>query len=178
MTRRWGLVGLGAIALTIGCGVPQPHAARSVAQLASYIQAPSASDREVIAPISYRSPRYPFHSERFAFKNGRFFPIDDGMGPNGDTSFFYDGADFYVAVNAAAGSQRAMAQASSGPTPLVLGFGTGPLPARIGDTFAFHTPEGTATLTVTELASGSMRFTGQGGGSGTGEVRFRYHMEP
>lgn len=175
-TARWALGGA-AIALLAGCG-SAPAASRQVAQLAAPIQAPTISDREVIAPIWYRNPRYPFHSDRFVFRSGRFVPIDDGMGPNGDASFFFNGSDFFVAVNAGGGSPRTMASASAGADPAGLGFGTGPLPAKVGDTFAFTLPDGTATLTVTGLSRGSMRFAGRDGGAGTGTVRFRYHLVP
>ncbi|HEY9899293.1 MAG TPA: hypothetical protein V6D00_08940 [Pantanalinema sp.] len=170
---RWAIGAGAAISLLAGCGRAPAPGPREIAQLAA-IQVPTLADREVIAPIWYRNPRYPFHSDRFGFKSGRFFPIDDGMGPDGDASFFYNGSDFYVAVNAAAGSPRTMAAASA---PSALAFGTGPLVARVGDTFAFQSPEGTATLTVTGLATGSMRFSGREG-SGSGAVRFRYHVEP
>lgn len=174
-TRCLALGGGLTLALVAGCSTAPAPASRQVAQLAPPIQAPTLTDREVIAPVWYRNPRYPFHSDRFAFKSGRFFPIDDGMGPSGDASFFYDGSDFFVAVNAAAGSSRTLASASAGADPSRLGFGTGPLPAKVGETFAFQIPEGTATLTVTGVSAGSMRFSGRDG-SGTGAVRFRYHL--
>ncbi|MNY16126.1 hypothetical protein D3C86_1493750 [compost metagenome] len=99
------------------------------------------------------------------------------MGPNGDASFFYNGSDFYVAVNAGGASPRTMAVARPNAGPEALAYGTGPLPAKTGDTFAFRTPDGTATLTITDLASGSMHFA-KSEGSGTGAVRFRYHLVP
>ncbi|MBO9541017.1 hypothetical protein J7643_10540 [bacterium] len=177
-TRRgtWAVGGGLALVLVAGCGSPAP-ALRAVAAREAPLVSPTLADREVIAPIWYRNPRYPFHSERFAFKSGRFFPIDDGMGPSGDASFFYNGSDFYVAVNAGGGSPRTMAAARPNAAPEALDFGTGPLQAKVGDTFAFRTPDGTATLTVTGLASGSMHFA-KSEGSGTGTVRFRYHLMP
>ncbi len=176
MRRVIGMMGVAALVAGLaGCGTPPagattPSAALRTVQAppAAAAQLPEADSQLATAPITYRNPRYPLHSDRFEFRTGSFRPIDDGMGPRGDVSFFYNGDTFYVTVNTQAGSDRGIAPQAA------TTYQQGPLPLTPGARYTVRTPDGLATLRIERLDPGTMRLTPEAG-SGSGAVVFRYH---
>lgn len=179
MRRFVGMMGVAAaVAGLVGCGTPAatvPATAESralqtlPATVTQVAPLPEAESQLATAPITYRNARYPLHSDRFEFKSGTFQPIDDGMGPRGDVSFFYNGEQFYVIVNAHAGSDRAIAPQAA------TTYQQGPLPIAPGARYTVRTPDGTASIEIERLDAGTMRLTPEAG-SGSGAVVFRYHF--
>lgn len=169
MLRLAGMMGMAAVGASLmGCGAPAAPTAPATAPRA--LQAlPTAASHEATAPIVYRSPRYPLHSDRFEFRTGTFQSLDDGMGPRGDVSFFYNGEQFFVLVNTQAGSDRGIAPQAS------TRYQQGPLAVAPGASFQVRTPDGLAVLEIERLDPGTMRLTPQEG-SGSGAVVFRYRM--
>jgi len=178
MRRVAGMMGMAALmAALAGCAtapaapttaLPAPRALKT--QLASATQAiPEGPSQEATASIVYRNPRYPLHSDRFEFRSGTFQPIDDGMGPRGDVSFFYNGEQFFVIANSAAGSDRGIAPQTDG------GFRQGPFQLAPGARYRVKTPDGLAWLEIERLDPGTMQLTPQQG-SGSGAVVFRYRL--
>lgn len=141
-----------------GCEAPSPAARRMEL----------AAPAEAVAMITYHSPRRPLHSDRFELATGRFMPGDDGMGPEGDLDFFFDGARFYLATNQGGGARRALAPAGPAPT-----FSGAPVALHEGDAFLVQTPQGIGQLWITRLASGSLHLSPSAIG-GEGEIAFRY----
>lgn len=173
-----GMMGMAAVVASLaGCGAPAATAplATETRALQTLPAAPaqlaplSEDSRVATAPITYRNARYPLHSDRFEFRTGTFQPIDDGMGPRGDVSFFYNGERFFVIVNAHAGTQRGIAPEAG------ASYQQGPLPATPGARYAVKTPDGLATLEIEQVDAGSMQLT-PAAGAGAGAVVFRYHF--
>ncbi|HEY9856378.1 MAG TPA: hypothetical protein V6D05_11610 [Stenomitos sp.] len=163
-----GLAGCATVPATPTTALSAPRAPQ--APLASATQAlPEGPSQEATASILYRNPRYPLHSDRFEFRTGTFQPIDDGMGPRGDVSFFYDGAQFFVIANSSAGSDRGIAPQTDGS------FRQGPFPLTPGARYRIKTPDGLAWLEIERLDPGTMQLTPQQG-SGSGAVIFRYRL--
>lgn len=175
MLRFVGMLGTAAVwAGLAGCGTPTgatPLAAPESRALQT-LDAPASMDsasQEATAPIVYRNPRYPLHSDRFEFRTGTFQPIDDGMGPRGDVSFFYNGSRFFVIANSQAASDRGIAPVTA------TTFQQGPLPVTPGATYRVKTPDGLAVLEIERLDPGTMKLTPEEG-AGAGAVVFRYRI--
>lgn len=155
-----GLVGCGAPAATSPLGGPAPRALQTQE---------TGAGQEATASIAYRNPRYPLHSDRFEFRTGTFQSSDDGMGPRGDVSFFYDGSRFFAIANTQAASDRGIAPVTG------TSYQQGPLPLAPGASYRVKTPDGLAVLEIERLDPGTMRLTPMEG-SGSGAVVFRYRL--
>ena len=187
MPRRIGTwLGLGV--LLAGCGssplgavgeVPAATPpARDTATIATEI-APGehltpARSQEATASvvITFMNPRTSFTSEKIDLSTGKTLPADDGMGPEGDLSFFYDGVRFQVIANAGGGANRTIAPAQAGkPTGA---FAMEPIPLHEGSEVLLKQDHGLYSVTITGLQAGSMTFLSNGTGTGTGSVTFSF----
>lgn len=180
MSPLKALITFGLLTTTAGCGAaPQTVipalAAPGPTSTSRRAEPVSWRYQSATAAIAYRDARYPLHSDKFEFKSGRFLPLDDGMGPSGDTDFFYDGTRFFVVTNEGGGVKRGISTASDSADPSTLRFRAGPLPIAPGDSFIVKTPDGYADLVVDALSTGSMRLTPDAI-SGSGSVSFRYRL--
>jgi len=170
MHRLAGILSAAAVVATLsGCGTAPAAPTAPVAKSRALLALPEGPAREATAPIVYRNPRYPLHSDRFEFRTGTFQPIDDGMGPRGDVSFFFDGERFFVIANSSAGSDRGIAPQTGD------GFRQGPFAITPGASYRIKTPDGLAWIEIERLDPGTMRLTPRDG-SGSGAVVFRYRM--
>lgn len=186
MQRRIG-TWMGLAFLLAGCGSPLPAAvgeapvakarvqdARPAAEIVPATHASPASGKEATASvvITFLNPRTSFTSEKIDLSTGKMLPADDGMGPEGDISFFYDGSRFQVIANAGGGAVRTLAPAQAGkPTGA---FAMAPIPLHEGSEVLLKQDHGLYSVTITGLQSGSMTFLPSGTGTGTGSVTFSY----
>lgn len=173
-----GLVGI----LLVGCGrdPSSPVAAPAGAMApgggggapvaAAVSPVPTAGYQDATATVTYHDPRYPFYSDKFDLASGAFEPVEDGMSPTGDFSFFFDGQAFHIVVNQDGGASRSIALANGSTTETVL-------PVAAGDAYRVRTDGGTGWVIVSAADPGSMRFQGETGG-GQGKVSFRYRFDP
>jgi len=120
----------------------------------------------VRALITYHNPRTPLYSDRFDFAEGRFWPVDDGMGPAGDVAFFFDGRDVHVLANQHGGVARAVRRSGDLATASLL-------VVHAGDRIEVTTPQGAWWLAIEAIDPGTMQLD-PAGGSGMGAVTFRY----
>ena len=122
--------------------------------------------------IAFRNPRTAFSSDKIELSTGKTLPADDGMSPEGDLSFFFDGARFQVIANAGGGADRNLAPAKAGkPTGA---FTMAPIPLQEGSEVLLKQDHGVYSVTITGLQPGSMTFLPSGTGTGTGSVTFSY----
>lgn len=122
--------------------------------------------------IAFRNPRTSFSSDKIELSTGKTLDPDDGMSPEGDLSFFFDGSRFQIIANAAGGANRNLAPAKAGkPTGA---FSMGPIPLQEGTEVLLKQDHGLYSVTITGLQPGSMRFLPSGSGTGTGSVSFSY----
>lgn len=191
MQRQMGTwMGLGV--LLAGCGSPLPAGiadaplAPARAAVGAPAQAPIAAE---IAPASqatpeidtqatrsvvimFHNPRTSFSSDKIELSTGKTLPADDGMSPEGDLSFFFDGSRFQVIANAGGGANRNLAPAKAGkPTGA---FTMAPIPLQEGSEVLLKQDHGVYSVTITGLQPGSMTFLPSGTGTGTGSVTFSY----
>jgi hypothetical protein len=157
----------------VGCGIPPSGGPDSHMQALMSIGGPEAT---ASVPISFQSPRTSFSSEKIDLRTGKTLSGDDGMGPEGDISFFYDGSRFHVIANAGGGANRTLAPAESGRAKGE--FAMAPLPLAEGSEVLVKHGHGTSLLLITELRAGSMRFLPDGIGTGSGSVAFSYGISP
>lgn len=179
-------MGLGV--LLAGCGSPlpagladarlEPAPKRTAAPIGAEIvpamhQAPKV-DPEATGSvvITFRNPRTSFSSDKIDLSTGKTLPVDDGMGPEGDLSFFFDGSRFHVIANAGGGANRNLAPAKAGkPTGP---FAMAPIPLQEGSEVLIKQDHGVYAVRITRLQAGSMMFLPSGTGTGTGSVTFSY----
>lgn len=174
-------LGLGLVMLLAGCGAQAPvalmapasaDAAPSRVSVAPLGQAPSESTASVL--VSFQNPRTSFSSDKIELSSGKTLPVDDGMGPEGDISFFFDGSRFQVLANASGGANRMLAPARS-ERP-VEDFAMAPVALQANSEVLVKSERGTYVLRITDLEAGSMKFDPTGIGTGTGSVSFSYRL--
>lgn len=122
--------------------------------------------------ITFQNPRTSFSSDKFDLSTGKTLPVDDGMGPEGDLSFFFDGTRFQVIANAGGGANRTIAPAKAGKP--IDSFAMAPIPLKEGSEVLIKQDHGLYAVTITGLQAGSMSFLPTGTGTGTGSVTFTY----
>ncbi len=125
--------------------------------------------------IVFWSPRTSFSSEKIDLTSGKTLPADDGMSPEGDLSFFFDGSRFQVIANSSGGANRTLAPAEAGKP--VGEFAMAPIPLREGSEILLRQDHGVYTVRITGLDAGSMHFSPTGSGTGTGSVTFAYQRQ-
>lgn len=180
--RMRGGYGLGLAMLIGGCGMPGasgplepgPVALRPGLRAPLTVAASPSAERTLRVSVSFQDPRTSFSSEKIDLFTGKTLPLDDGMGPDGDISFFYDGSRFQVIANAGGGANRALARAESGRAQEELAMA--PIPLVEGSEVLVKHGQGTMLLRITELSPGSMRFLPSGTGTGSGSVAFSYRI--
>lgn len=122
--------------------------------------------------ITFQNPRTSFTSDKIELSTGKTLPADDGMSPEGDLSFFFDGSRFQVIANAGGGADRNLAPAKAGkPTGA---FSMAPIPLQEGSEVLLKQDHAVYSVTITGLEAGSMMFLPSGTGTGTGSVTFTY----
>lgn len=181
-TRRRGGYGLGLAMLIGGCGMPgasgplaaSPEAPGTGVAVPLTRETRLSPERTLRVPVSFQSPRTSFSSDKIDLIAGKTLPLDDGMGPEGDISFFYDGSRFQVIANAGGGANRALARAESGRAKEDLAMA--PIPLQEGSEVLVKHDHGAVLLRITELSTGSMRFLPSGTGTGSGSVAFDYRI--
>ena len=122
--------------------------------------------------IAFRNPRTAFSSDKIELSTGKTLDPDDGMSPEGDLSFFFDGSRFQVIANAGGGANRNLAPAKAGKP--IGAFSMGPIPLQEGTEILLKQDHGLYSVRITGLQPGSMRFLPSGSGTGTGSVSFSY----
>jgi hypothetical protein len=191
MQRRNG-TWIGLALILSGCGAPLPAAVSNSQALPSAESEPAPILRLVPAAhhagalreheatasvlIAFQNPRTSFSSEKIDLGTGKLLPVDDGMGPEGDISFFYDGSRFQVIANAGGGANRTIARAESGKA--VGEFAMAPIPLHEGSEVLIKQDQRLYTVRITALRAGSMAFLPSGLGTGTGSVAFSYQLQP
>lgn len=184
MPRRIGSwIGVGL--MLVGCGAPVPSLApegppAGVMGLPATPGSPApeplvGADATQHIVIAFRNPRTSFSSDKVDLLTGKTLPLDDGMGPEGDLSFFFDGSRFQAIANAGGGSMRTLAPAESGRA--VGEFAMAPLPLREGSELLLKQGQRVYLLRITRLTPGSMTFLSSGLGSGTGSLDFSYQLK-
>ncbi|MNK46326.1 hypothetical protein D3C87_651100 [compost metagenome] len=190
MSHRIGTwLGLGL--LLAGCGSPLPAAVgdapfakanvrqdmRFEQEIVPATHAAPASGKDATASvvIAFLNPRTSFTSEKIDLKTGKTLPADDGMGPEGDLSFFYDGSRFQIIANAGGGAVRTLAPAKAGKP--IGAFAMAPIPLQEGSEILLKQDHGVYSVTITGLQAGSMTFLPGGTGTGTGSVTFSYRPQ-
>jgi hypothetical protein len=124
--------------------------------------------------IAFISPRTSFSSDKIELSTGKTLPVDDGMGPEGDISFFYDGSRFQAIANSGGGATRTLAPAEDGKA--TGEFAMAPIPLDEGSELLLRGERGVYRVMITGLRPGSMTFSPHGTGSGTGSVTFSYQL--
>lgn len=169
-------MGLGILLAGCGSATPTRIAAPPLAiDRVSASQLGSNGEKEATGSlvIAFRNPRTAFSSDKIELSTGKTLDPDDGMSPEGDLSFFFDGSRFQIIANAGGGANRHLAPAKSGkPTGA---FSMGPIPLQEGTEVLLKQDHGLYSVTITGLQPGSMRFLPSGSGTGTGSVSFSYH---
>lgn len=122
--------------------------------------------------IAFINPRTSFSSDKIDLSTGKTLPADDGMGPEGDISFFFDGSRFQVIANSGGGATRTLAPAKAGKA--TDAFSMAPIPLQEGSEVLLQGAQGVYLVTITGLRPGSMAFSPLGTGTGTGSVTFSY----
>ena len=200
MQRKMLGLGIGLGMILAGCGSSVPSAVPEAAPEAAPA-APTASSARSVQPddaglrivpavhhdatsrdaatrslvITFQNPRTSFSSEKIDLNTGKTLPADDGMGPDGDISFFFDGSRFQVIANSGGGANRTLAPAESGKP--VGEFAMAPIPLQEGSEVLVKQDHGVYTIRITGLDAGSMAFSPTGSGTGTGSVTFAYHRQ-
>lgn len=175
-------LGLGLMMLLAGCGSQAPSGlvatSRDEAAALSKVMAapPGKTPSEATASVlvSFQNPRTSFSSEKIELSSGKTLPLDDGMGPEGDISFFFDGSRFQVLANASGGAKRMLAPAKA-ERP-VEDFAMAPVALQPNSEVLVKSERGVYVLRITDLEAGSMKFDPTGIGTGTGSVSFSYRM--
>jgi hypothetical protein len=124
--------------------------------------------------IAFISPRTSFSSDKIELSTGKTLPADDGMGPEGDISFFYDGSRFQAIANSGGGATRTLAPAEAGKA--TGEFSMAPIPLKEGSQILLQGERGVYLVTISGLQPGSMTFSPLGTGTGTGSVTFSYQF--
>lgn len=183
MQRRIG-AWIGLSVILAACGSPQPAAVgrapqapargEAAAEVVPVVPHAAKPGREATGSlvITFQNPRTSFTSDKIDLKTGKTLPADDGMSPEGDISFFYDGSRFQIIANAGGGANRSLAPAESGKP--AGEFAMAPIPLREGSQVLLRQDHGGYIVTITGLKAGSMTFLPTGTGTGTGSVTFSY----
>ncbi len=169
----------GIALLLVGCGSSPPTTAPDksvdVAVPPSLMsRAVPATEATASVEIAFQSPRTSFSSDKIDLQTGKTLPSDDGMGPEGDISFFYDGSAFQVIANAGGGANRALSNSEGDGS--AREFAMAPVKLQPGSEVLVKAAERVYRLRITDLRAGSMRFLPDGTGTGTGSLAFTYRI--
>lgn len=177
----WAGIGL----LLVGCGAPVPTLgpAGRPSGLMGLPTTPGTTAPDALddaksthrVVIAFRTPRTSFSSDKVDLRTGKTLPMDDGMGPEGDLSFFFDGSRFQAIANSGGGSTRTLAPAESGRA--VGEFAMAPVVLREGSELLLKQGQQIYHLRITRLTPGSMTFLPSGLGAGTGFLDFSYQLK-
>lgn len=173
MRDRIGMI-LGSAVLLSACGAPLPESGAESAgwALTSGRVADQAATASLV--ITFQSPRTSFSSEKIELGTGKTLPADDGMSPEGDLLFFYDGTQFQAIANASGGATRSLAPAKAGKA--TGAFAMAPIPLKVGSEILLKQDQAVYLLRITRLEAGSMAFRPDGLGAGTGSIDFSYQL--
>lgn len=122
--------------------------------------------------LFFQNPRTAFSTDKFELSTGKTVPADDGMSPEGDISFFFDGSRFQVIANSSGGATRTLAPGKLGQA--TEAFSMAPIPVQEGSEILFRGDHGEYLIRILRLDLGSMEFLRTGSGKGSGSVTFAY----